>query len=317
MKRGKPYLPIYAADFLALTATWSGEARALHLLMLVTSWAGAGALKADPRQLAQSLSVSPRLLSQAWADIDGQWLATPDGLRCTWLESERERVAELSRTKADAGRRGGVKSGEARASPSLKQTGSDDEANASNLQGEANSKEEAQPEHLPTSTSTSESSSGSSSESHSGGGMPPEGAATSGRKDAFGREHQGEALRIAELARPECSAAAIVTKFGPWLAAHPSQNWRKALESFASKEFFNEEQHEDVKASRRQEDIAAAATLRATLRPPDEPEERLKQRVRALHAGGSSEAAIASHLREEGDQAASIATVRHLLEEAT
>ena len=76
MTRGPPYLPLYAGDFLAMSAAWSGEARALHLLMLVTAWAGGG-LPTDPRRLAGLLNVTPRTLAEAWREL----AATPEEAR--------------------------------------------------------------------------------------------------------------------------------------------------------------------------------------------------------------------------------------------
>lgn len=80
--------------------------------------------------------------------------------------------------------------------------------------------------------------------------MPTPASATAGYT-AYRPEHRKEALEIAQEARPQCDQVEIVGKFEQWLLEHPSRNWRKALQTFASKEHFSERQHDAVKARER------------------------------------------------------------------
>jgi hypothetical protein len=263
MQRAPAYLPLYVGDFLAATACWSGEACALHAAMLIKSWGG-GALPAKPQRLARLLDVPLRMLSRAWPELAEQWQADADGLRCPWLESKRERLAEISRERADVGRRGGVASAQSKrqaiASNLVQQTGSKTEAIASPPPQQTDSKPEAIASNLLQQNSSVKPIQANPSRSNSGSGAPPERAATSGLS-RFRPDDRPEALRIAERARPECDAATIVEKFVPWLTANPSENWPKALETFARGEFFSEAHHEAAKAKHRQADVAAGPAL--------------------------------------------------------
>ena len=235
--RPLPYLALFVGDLLAAAAIWTGEALAVHLLALVKSWA-AGPLPEDPARLAGALRIKPRLLAAVWPEIRGQWQAGSGGLRCPWLEVQRERVAEISALRAEAGRRGG----KANAKELPKQPPSNGGAIAPPL-----FEQSAEQNGSLLSPSPSPSSSLSKEVG------PPSGGPNSSAESRFGPENRTEAEAIAYANRPECDEVEIVAKFAAWLPENPSQNWRAALATYARGEHFSVRQH----AARKARELAA------------------------------------------------------------
>jgi uncharacterized protein YdaU (DUF1376 family) len=129
------YMPWFVGDFMAATATWTGPERGLYLQLLGIQWTS-GPLPCDLDRLALVLHYDPKDFRKLWPAMASKFTNGDGRLTNTRLEEVRERNAEIQSARAEAGRRGGQASGQARA----KQTGSKNEAIASPLL-EANAKQ--------------------------------------------------------------------------------------------------------------------------------------------------------------------------------
>jgi uncharacterized protein YdaU (DUF1376 family) len=128
----QPFLPLFFGDFLASTAEWSGEERALYLLALSYQWS-MGSLPVDQKRIAKLVDYERRAFDGLWETVSKKFVERDGRLYNLRLEQHRERSKEIGKIRSDYGRLGGVASGEARRRKA--------EANASVLL-EANGKQE-------------------------------------------------------------------------------------------------------------------------------------------------------------------------------
>ena len=74
----QPFLPLFFGDFLASTAAWEGEERALYLLLLAYQWTS-GPLPADPKRLARMCQYEPRAFAKLWPTVAPKFEAAEGG----------------------------------------------------------------------------------------------------------------------------------------------------------------------------------------------------------------------------------------------
>jgi len=100
----QPYLPLYVGEFLATTATWNGEERALLLLLLALSWTAP--LPAELNRLAKICSYDTRRFKALWQTVSQQFQDSAHGLINPRVEELREHASRLHLQRAEASRRG-------------------------------------------------------------------------------------------------------------------------------------------------------------------------------------------------------------------
>jgi uncharacterized protein YdaU (DUF1376 family) len=101
-------MPLFFGDFLASTAEWSGEERALYLLALSYQWS-MGSLPADHKRLAKLVDYERRAFDGLW-DVVGKKFVERDGrLVNLRLEDHRKKSVEVSKKRALAGANGAAK----------------------------------------------------------------------------------------------------------------------------------------------------------------------------------------------------------------
>lgn len=127
----QPFMPLFFGDFLASTAEWSGEERALYLLLLSYQWS-MGSLPTDSKRLAKLVDYERRVFDGLWEMVSKKFVDQDGRLFNLRLESHRERSKQIGEIRSNTGRNGGIASGEARRRKA--------EANASGLL-EANAKQ--------------------------------------------------------------------------------------------------------------------------------------------------------------------------------
>jgi len=102
----EPFLPLFFGDFLASTAEWEGEEKALYLLLLGYQWA-LGTLPSEPRRLCKLAGWDWSLFERCW-DVVSSKFPEKDGRRANArLEGHRARSKEISEKRANAGAKGG------------------------------------------------------------------------------------------------------------------------------------------------------------------------------------------------------------------
>jgi uncharacterized protein YdaU (DUF1376 family) len=104
-KPKEPYLPFFFGDFLAATAFWRGEERALYMLLLGYQWSS-GALPANLDDLALAVQYEPKNFQGLWKRVGTKFVKTKDGLLNRRLEEIRTKAHEISRKNSEAGKRG-------------------------------------------------------------------------------------------------------------------------------------------------------------------------------------------------------------------
>jgi uncharacterized protein YdaU (DUF1376 family) len=102
------YMPLFFGDFLAATAEWLGEERALYLLLLGYQWS-LGSLPADPEKLCRLVSWDRKLFLKHWPMVATKFQARDGRLVNDRLEQHRARAEEISAKRAAAGAKGGQK----------------------------------------------------------------------------------------------------------------------------------------------------------------------------------------------------------------
>jgi uncharacterized protein YdaU (DUF1376 family) len=136
----QPYLPLYFGDFLASTAEWSGEEKALYLLLLGHQWA-LGSLPVDDEKIRRLAGYEKRTFAPAWKTISVKF-PERDGRRYNErLEEHRQRSEEIGRKRAEVAAKSWDKRRakdhanlEQTSQPLHKQNGSNSDAIASTLQ---------------------------------------------------------------------------------------------------------------------------------------------------------------------------------------
>lgn len=102
----EPFLPLFVGDFLASTAEWEGEERALYLLLLGYQWS-LGTLPAEPRRLCKLAAWDWELFERCWSTVSVKFQAKDGRLTNDRLEKHRARGREISEKRANAGAIGG------------------------------------------------------------------------------------------------------------------------------------------------------------------------------------------------------------------
>jgi uncharacterized protein YdaU (DUF1376 family) len=98
-------MPLYFGDFLAATTFWSGEERALYLLLLGYQWSN-GPLPANPMKLATAIQYDETRFMDLWQTIGAKFEQTERGLVNARLEQHRQRAFEISEKRAGAAKAG-------------------------------------------------------------------------------------------------------------------------------------------------------------------------------------------------------------------
>lgn len=102
-----PYMPLYFGDVLRRTLYWSGEERALLLLLSAAQWCS-GPLPLDLSQLATALQFDEETFRRLWSGrVHTLFTATSAGFVDEELETRRENVARLSGARRAAGQASG------------------------------------------------------------------------------------------------------------------------------------------------------------------------------------------------------------------
>jgi uncharacterized protein YdaU (DUF1376 family) len=107
MQLDHPYMPLYFGDVLRRTLYWSGEERALLLLLSAAQWCS-GPLPLEISKLANALQYNEETFIRLWeARVHTLFTATPAGFVDEELEARRENVARLSGARRAAGQASG------------------------------------------------------------------------------------------------------------------------------------------------------------------------------------------------------------------
>jgi uncharacterized protein YdaU (DUF1376 family) len=101
----QPFMPLFFGDFLASTAEWSGEERALYLLLLSYQWS-MGSLPTDSKRLAKLVDYERRVFDEHWPMVSKKFVERDDRLFNLRLEQHRLKTQELSAKNSAAGKKG-------------------------------------------------------------------------------------------------------------------------------------------------------------------------------------------------------------------
>jgi uncharacterized protein YdaU (DUF1376 family) len=99
-------MPAYLGDVLKATQFWSGEERALYVLLRMSQWER-GSLPSDPVRIAHGLQYNVENFLALWATVGEKFTLTDKGLVDLDLEAFRARVVEVSRIRKEIGAVGG------------------------------------------------------------------------------------------------------------------------------------------------------------------------------------------------------------------
>jgi uncharacterized protein YdaU (DUF1376 family) len=103
----QPYMPLFFGDVLKQTLFWTGEERALYVLLLSVQWYS-GPLPSDQAKLADALGYDEQKFSELWAsNVHQQFAQTERGFINESLEAHREYLARRAAALSEAGRKGG------------------------------------------------------------------------------------------------------------------------------------------------------------------------------------------------------------------
>ncbi len=104
----QPYMPLFFGDFLAATAEWSGEERALYLLALSYQWS-MGSLPTEHKRLAKLMDYERRTFDELWQTVGKKFVEQDGRLFNLRLEDHRRKAQEVSKKRALAGANGAAK----------------------------------------------------------------------------------------------------------------------------------------------------------------------------------------------------------------
>jgi len=127
----EPFMPLFFGDFLASTAEWEGEERALYLLLLGYQWS-LGSLPEEPRRICKLVGWDWQLFERCWRAIAPKFQANAGRLLNQRLEQHRSKSHEISEKRAASGAIGG-KASQANARRAREQMLDGDGANARNV----------------------------------------------------------------------------------------------------------------------------------------------------------------------------------------
>ena len=106
--RREAFLPLFFGDFLAATAEWSGEERALYLLLLGHSWS-LGSIPVDPEKVCRLSGWDRKLFMKCWLTVAAKFKEQDGRLINARLEEHRAHAQEVGKRRAEAGSKGGSK----------------------------------------------------------------------------------------------------------------------------------------------------------------------------------------------------------------
>jgi uncharacterized protein YdaU (DUF1376 family) len=101
------FMPLFFGDLLKQTLFWSGEERALCMLLMAAQWYS-GPLPTSLATLATAIAYDETKLRALWnSNVRKHFIETPQGYVNEELERHRQRVARKSERLSEAGRKGG------------------------------------------------------------------------------------------------------------------------------------------------------------------------------------------------------------------
>ncbi|MEJ0006023.1 MAG: hypothetical protein WDM77_06445 [Steroidobacteraceae bacterium] len=100
MGTGTNYLPVYPGDLLASTITWTGEARALLLLVSMYYWITP--LSADEGDLARIIGYDAEHFRALWSTVRSVFAVENGRLLSAELEGHRARATRLHEQRVQA-----------------------------------------------------------------------------------------------------------------------------------------------------------------------------------------------------------------------
>lgn len=95
-----PYLPLFVADFMGSTATWTGPERGLYLQMLAAEWSS-GPLPSDTARLARALNYSEAEFMTLWPTVREKFANGGGTLTNGRLETVRAGVMAFRAERAE------------------------------------------------------------------------------------------------------------------------------------------------------------------------------------------------------------------------
>ncbi len=101
----QPFLPLFFGDFLASTAEWEGEERALYLLLMGYQWS-LESLPTDPRRVCKLVGFDPELFDRCWPVVSRKFVERDGRLVNQRLETHREKSVQIAEKRAVAGAKG-------------------------------------------------------------------------------------------------------------------------------------------------------------------------------------------------------------------
>jgi len=127
----QPFLPLYFGDLLAATARWSGEKRALYILLLAYQWSS-GPLPETTEEIAEMCQYKHSVFVKLWETVGTKFVKSEGGLINQRLEEHRKRAIDISNKRAIAGAKGAAKTWQKEEQTDSKQM-ANAMANATNL----------------------------------------------------------------------------------------------------------------------------------------------------------------------------------------
>ena len=114
----RPWFALNPGDYLRDTQALSLEEHGAYIRLLCHAWNHDGEIPKDARRLGNILGVHTNKAKTLWGFVCGFWYETPTGFRQNRMDRELAYAAEISAKRAEAGKRGGQASAEAKAQAS-------------------------------------------------------------------------------------------------------------------------------------------------------------------------------------------------------
>jgi uncharacterized protein YdaU (DUF1376 family) len=97
------WMPLFVGDFLASTATWSGQERGMYLQLLMVQWS-CGPLPNDLEKLSRSISYSKRAFEREWQTVKIKFAERDGFLINDRLEAIRKKSQQIQRSNSEKAR---------------------------------------------------------------------------------------------------------------------------------------------------------------------------------------------------------------------
>lgn len=98
-------MPFYMADFLNATSLWSGEERALYMLLLAYQWENGG-LPSTLDRLSIAVAYNRKVFNRLWQRVSKKFQLQGEVLVNPRLEEHRRKIVQALERKAEGGRHG-------------------------------------------------------------------------------------------------------------------------------------------------------------------------------------------------------------------